>query len=57
MTLPLAVQFLAAWIGVWLGRYQQELIEYQREEIRHLREQFGGRSARPFRRAGRARLC
>ena len=28
MTLPLPVQFLAAWIGVWPGRYQQELKRY-----------------------------
>ncbi len=56
MTLPLPVQFLAAWIGVWLGRYQQELIEYQREEIRHLREQLGGRRIR-FTDAQRRRLA
>jgi len=44
--LPLPVRFLAAWIGVWLGRYQQQLIEYQREEIQMLREKLGGRRLR-----------
>jgi len=43
---PLPVRFLAAWIGVWLGRYQQQLIEYQREEIQLLREKLGGRRLR-----------
>jgi len=37
------VRFLAAWIGVWLGRSQQQLIEYQREEIQLLRQKLGGR--------------
>jgi len=44
--LPLPVRFLAAWIGVWLGRYQQQLIEYQREEIQLLRQKLGGRRLR-----------
>jgi hypothetical protein len=30
-------------VGVWLGRYQQQLIEYQREEIQLLRQKLGGR--------------
>ena len=55
-SLPLPVQFLAAWIGAWLGRYQQQLIEYQREEIRMLREQLGGRRLR-FTDAERRRLA
>src|SRR5467141_4652644 len=42
-SLPLPVRFLAAWIGVWLGRSQQQLIEYQREEIQLLRQKLGGR--------------
>ena len=41
-SLPMPLKFLAAWIGVWLGRHQQELIEYQREELRMLREKLGG---------------
>jgi transposase InsO family protein len=44
--LPLPVRFLAAWIGVWLGRYQQQLIEYQREEIQLLRQKLGDRRLR-----------
>jgi len=31
---------------MWLGRYQQQLIEYQREEIQMLREKLGGRRLR-----------
>ena len=54
--MPLPVQFLAAWIGVWLGRYQQQLIEYQREEIQMLREELGGRRIR-FSDAERRRLA
>src|SRR5467141_4652645 len=45
-SLPLPVRFLAAWIGVWLGRSQQQLIEYQREEIQLLRQKLGGRRLR-----------
>jgi putative transposase len=44
--LPLPLQFLAAWIGVWLGRHQQRVIEYQKEEIRTLREKLGSRRLR-----------
>ena len=50
------MQFLAAWIGVWLGRYQQKVIEYKREELRMLREQLGGRRIR-FSDADRRRLA
>ena len=50
------MQFLAAWIGVRLGRYQQQLIEYQREEIQILRRQLGGRRIR-FTDAARRRLA
>ena len=38
--------FLAAWFGVWLGRHQQRLIEYQKEEIRTLRGRLGSRRQR-----------
>jgi hypothetical protein len=44
--LPLPVQFLAAWVGVWLGRHQAGTIEYLRAENRALREQLGGRRIR-----------
>jgi hypothetical protein len=30
--LPLPLQFLAAWIGMWLGEHQARLIEYQHAE-------------------------
>jgi len=40
--LPLPVRFLAAWIGVWRGRHQHRLIEYQREGIQLLCEKLGG---------------
>ena len=46
-SLPLPVRFLAAWIGVWLGRSQQQLIEYQREEIQQLRQKLGDDAASP----------
>ena len=28
--LPLPLQFLAAWIGLWLAEHQARMIEYQR---------------------------
>ena len=42
-TLPLPVQFLAAWIGTWIARHQQRTIKYLKEENRVLREKLGGR--------------
>ena len=41
--LPLPVQFLAAWVGAWLGRHQAQTIEFLCAENRALREQLGGR--------------
>jgi hypothetical protein len=41
--MPLPVQFLAAWIGTWLARRQERLIEYLKEENRVLVEKLGGR--------------
>lgn len=41
--LPLPLQFLAAWIGLWVGRHQERVIAYQREELRLLGEKLGGR--------------
>jgi len=32
--LSLPLQFLAAWIGTWLARRQERLIEYLKEEKR-----------------------
>ena len=42
-TLPLPVQFLAAWIGTWIARHQERTIDYLKEENRVLREKLGGR--------------
>jgi transposase InsO family protein len=44
--LPLPLQFLAAWIGLWVGRHQERVIAYQREELRLLRENRGARRLR-----------
>jgi hypothetical protein len=41
--LPLPVQFLAAWLAVWLGRVLQRQIDYLKEENRALKEQLGDR--------------
>jgi transposase len=40
-SLPLPLQFLAAWIGVWLGEHQARVIEYQRAENAALLERLG----------------
>jgi putative transposase len=39
--LPLRFQFLAAWIGVWVGRWQQATVDYLLEENEALREKLG----------------
>jgi putative transposase len=44
--LPMAVQFLAAWIGTWLCRRQQAVIEYLLEENQALRERLGPKQLR-----------
>jgi transposase InsO family protein len=41
--LPLPIRFLAAWIGSWVARRQERLIEYLKEENRVLLEQLGGK--------------
>jgi transposase InsO family protein len=41
-SLSFPLQFMAAWIGAWLGRHQARTIEYLRGENRALREQLGG---------------
>jgi hypothetical protein len=43
-TLPL--QFLAAWLAVWLGRALQEQVEYLKAENQLLREKLGARRVR-----------
>src|ERR1022692_1322718 len=40
-TLPLPLQFLAAWIATWLGEQQARMIEYQRAENAALLEPLG----------------
>jgi putative transposase len=40
-SLPLPLQFLAAWIGGWLGEHQARVIEYQRAENAALLERLG----------------
>jgi hypothetical protein len=44
--LPLPLQFLAAWIGMWLGEHQARVIEYQRAENAALLERLGKRRLR-----------
>jgi hypothetical protein len=44
--LPLPLQFLAAWLAVWLGRVLQRQIDYLKEENRALKEQLGDRKLR-----------
>ena len=40
-TLPLPLQFLAAWLAVWLGRVLQEQVDYLKAEKHLLREKLG----------------
>ena len=39
--LPPPLQFLAAWIGMWVGEHQARVIEYQRAENAALLERLG----------------
>jgi hypothetical protein len=41
LTLPLPLQFLAAWLAVWLGRTLQEQVEYLKAENLLPREKLG----------------
>jgi len=41
--LPLPFRFLAAWIGTWMARRQEQTVAYLREENSVLRERLGGR--------------
>jgi putative transposase len=46
LTLPLPLQFLAAWLAVWLGRVLQEQVDFLKAENRLLREKLGGKRIR-----------
>lgn len=41
LELPLPLQFLAAWLAVWLGRVLQQQVDYLRQENRLLHEKLG----------------
>ena len=41
--LPLPLQFLAAWLGVWFARALQQQVDYLRAENQILKEKLGGR--------------
>ena len=41
--LPLPLQFLAAWLAVWLQRILQQQIDYLKAENRALKEKLGGK--------------
>ena len=44
--LPLPLQFLAAWLAVWLGRVLQEQVDFLKAENRLLREKLGTKRIR-----------
>ena len=44
--LPMAFQFLAAWVGVWLARHQANQIEYLKTANRALLERLGNKRLR-----------
>ena len=41
LTLPPPLQFLSAWLAVWLGRVLQEQVDFLKEENQLLREKLG----------------
>jgi putative transposase len=45
-TLPLPLQFLVAWLAVWLGRVLQQEVDYLLAENRVLRERLGRKKLR-----------
>jgi len=46
LNLPLPLQFLAAWIGVWLGRVLQAQVDYLKAENLLLRKKLGTKRVR-----------
>jgi hypothetical protein len=46
LALRLPLQFLAAWLAVWLGRVLQEQVDFLQAENRLLREKLGGKRIR-----------
>ena len=44
--LPLPLQFIAAWLAVWIGRVLQQQIDYLKAENRTLKEAIGDRKIR-----------
>jgi putative transposase len=46
LNLPLPLQFLAAWLAVWMGRVLQEQIDYLKQENQLLQEKLGGKRIR-----------
>jgi putative transposase len=46
LTLPLPLQFLAAWLAVWLERVLQEQVDFLKAENRLLREKLGTKRIR-----------
>ena len=44
--LPMPLQFLAAWLAVWLQRILQQQIDYLKAENRALKEKLGGKKLR-----------
>jgi hypothetical protein len=44
--LPLPLQFLAAWLAVWLGRVLQEQVDYLKAESQIFREKLGPKRVR-----------
>ena len=53
-TLPVPLQFLAAWLAIWLGRAVQEQVDFLRAENRLLREKLGGKRMHLTGRTGRS---
>jgi hypothetical protein len=54
--LPMAFQFLAAWVGVWVARHQANQIEYLKTLNRALMERLGKKRLR-FTDAARRKLA
>lgn len=46
LELPLPLQFLAAWLAVWVGRVLQDQVDLLKAENRLLREKIGSKRIR-----------